>query len=108
MGQISIDGLTQETTLAGSEPPPTPAVQRRRRQVKEDEEEGTTNSAVDERYMNACAVVGLQTKPAVLKVLRNVEQGAQALPLEFAHQSFLGNRGGQALFLALAADTEDI
>jgi hypothetical protein len=108
MGHLSIDGVTQEPTLSGSEPPPTPAVQRRRRQVKEEEEEGTTNSAVDDRYMNACAVVGLQTKPAVLKVLRNVEQGAQALPVEFSHQSFLGNRGGQALFLALAADTEDI
>merc|ERR1719326_2727113 len=111
---VGLDGMAGETAPLpnGSEPPPPPAVQRRRRVVKtEDENEdggGNCPLAVDDRYLNACAVLGLQSKPVVLKALRTVEQGAQSLPVTVTHGSYLGNRGGQALFLALAADSEDI
>lgn len=93
----------------GSEPPPSP--HRKRQQVvaegqNEDSVQGPQST--NERYENACKLVGCQSKPEVLKLLRTIEDGVQSMPTSFSHGSYLGNRGGQALFLALAANTEDI
>lgn len=107
-----LDGGLAEQLPCGSEPPPTPAAQRRRRQVKSEEEhDGAIDvkaSMVDDRYRNACSLLGLQTKPAIMKALRALEGGASGIPLDFAYQAYLGNRGGQAFFLALAAESDDI
>lgn len=107
----SVLGPALDTPLAGSERPPSPITQRtRRRQMSSDaiEEDTQDVQAVDERYQNACSMVGCQTKPGVLKLMRSIEDGAQSMPISFSHSSYLGNRGGQALFLALAASSEDV
>lgn len=96
-------GTSQEPL--GSEPPPTPVVQRRRRQRELDA--GASGLPVDQRYQHACTFVGLHAKPMVVHALRQLEGGQQSLPHNFSMQAYLGNRGAQALLLALAADMEE-
>jgi hypothetical protein len=62
---------------------------------------------VDDRYLIACQEVGVQAKPAVLKAVKSVENGANSLPLDFTHGFFLGNRGAHALFLAMEVEEAD-
>jgi len=99
-----------DAEVFGTEPPPSPFVPRRKIILPEDEEGVTTTStnAVYDRYINACNVVGCQAKPQVLKLMRALEDGATSMPIAWSHTAYLGNRGGQALFLALAANCDDI
>lgn len=99
-----------DAEVFGTEPPPSPFIPRRKIILPEDEEGVTTTStnAVYDRYINACNVVGCQAKPQVLKLMRALEDGATSMPIAWSHTAYLGNRGGQALFLALAANCDDI
>jgi len=100
-------GVTTTEQPLGSEPPPTPVVQRRRRKFADVDPGGGGNLPVDQRYQNACTFVGLHAKPMVLRALRMLEGGKESLPRDFSMQAYLGNRGAQALLLALAADVEE-
>lgn len=104
-----------ESLPLGSEPPPSPMAQRRRRaqacSLRNGEGDpgiiSQRTGAADRRYNSTCTRLGLQPKPDVLKAVRAIEQGAQSLPSEFSKVGCLGNRGGQAFFLALAADHDN-
>jgi hypothetical protein len=101
---------TVEPLPSGSEPPPTPAARHMKKMpvVAKKKEDGVRGRPpVDERYLNACTTLGLHSKQEVLKALRAVEEGEQSLSMEFRHKAYLGNRGGQAMFLALVSDSED-
>merc|ERR1712176_1470706 len=96
----------------GSEPPPSPDF-RRQKQKKPDadaEDEGAAEgaggegNALDERYSSICTELGLAASPAACRALRVLGNGAEALPQDFAGRSYLGNRGAEALFLALISE----
>mmetsp|Transcript_71086 Transcript_71086/g.159649 ORF Transcript_71086/g.159649 Transcript_71086/m.159649 type:complete len:439 (+) Transcript_71086:74-1390(+) len=90
----------------GSEPPPSPDRERTRKlktaQRNDSKETGNLEHA-DVRYRNMCGDLKLPASPIACHALRTLDGGAEALPKDFAIRAYLGNRGAEVLFMALAS-----
>lgn len=89
------------------ERPPTPDWLARRRWGEEEGLEEEKGVDAHTQYRRICLALGLPPSPTACEALHVIDKGTAALPQALSGRAYLGNRGAQALFLALAASGAD-
>jgi len=102
---VASDKISTRTKFKRGRAPPSPVMRFVRRSVNNDKPriDGEVFMKTDERYDDMCHDLGLATSAQGHQTFQLLKMGSAALQTNLANRAYLGNRGAQAVFLALVS-----